>query len=305
MNTTSAPTEITWPDGIVPVTAEHGLAAVEVSVAQATGRIYTQGAHVAAWTPTGADPVLWMSATSMYAVGSPLRGGIPICAPWFGPGRTGDAAPAHGFFRLVPWRPVAADVTDGAAVLTYELTGADAAGAPGSDTFPDDFTATYRVRMGTSLTLELTVTAGGSDLDLEEALHTYLAVSDVRAIRITGLDGTTYLDKVTGQAGVPQTGAVTITAETDRVYTAAGPAAVVDPGVSGTISTPRTITITTSGSATTVVWNPWVAKSAAMPDFGDDEWPGMVCVETANALDAAVRIAPGASHTLRATISLT
>jgi glucose-6-phosphate 1-epimerase len=124
------------------------------------------------------------------------------------------------------------------------------------------------------------------------ALHTYLAVGDVRQVAIAGLDGASYLDKVTGQPEV-QVGDVTIVAETDRVYDRGADVVVTDPVLG------RRLRVASEGAANTVVWNPWVAKSAAMPDFGDDEWPGMLCIEAGNVLDHAVTLEPGGSETVR------
>lgn len=136
---------------------------------------------------------------------------------------------------------------------------------------------------------------GREPVVLEEALHTYLAVRDVTAVRVEGLDGAAYLDKAAG-AGQQRTqhGPVTLTEETDRVYRSTAPTTVVDPAAS------RAVTVTKDGSASTVVWNPWAAKAAALPDVADGAWRSMVCVETANALDDAVTLDAGASHTMTA-----
>jgi D-hexose-6-phosphate mutarotase len=134
----------------------------------------------------------------------------------------------------------------------------------------------------------------------EEALHSYFAVSDVRQVRIGGLEGVSYVDKTAAMARKPgESGPITIASETDRVYIGTtGTVTIEDPGWR------RRIVVSKSGSATTVVWNPWIAKARAMPDFGDEEWTGMVCVETANAGDNAVTLAPGASHVMAATLEV-
>ena len=157
----------------------------------------------------------------------------------------------------------------------------------------------YRVRVGAALGLELRVRNTSSQpIRIEEALHTYLAVSDVRQVSIEGLAGTTYSDRV----GTPHTeteGAapIRITAETDRIYMNTRSTCVVhDPGWQ------RRLVVEKTGSETTVVWNPWIAKAKAMPDFGDDEWPAMLCIETCNVREHAVTIAPGQSHAMGAVI---
>ncbi len=257
----------------------------------ATGAAYDHGAHVVAWTPTGHEPVLWLSGSTRLDDTAPVRGGVPVCWPWFGPGRTKDLAPAHGFARIAPWTWQGATETDEAVTATWTLTSDQAT----HEAFPHPYAAVFRATFGQVLELSLTVENTGADeLSYEAALHTYLAVGDIRQVRVAGLDGATYLDKAPGGGPDPVTqhGDVTFTAETDRVYDATGPVRVVDP-VGG-----RTLTVETDGAANLVVWNPWVAKSAAMPDFGDDEWPGMLCVEGANVLDHAVVLAPGATHAL-------
>lgn len=293
-------TDSSLPDGIAEVEAEGGLPALSVRTQASEGLVYRHGAHVMAWTPAGAEPVLWQSGKSEYAPGKPIRGGVPVCFPWFGPGRTGAMAPPHGLARLVPWRLLAAAADhDGTALLRLELTAADVAGQPAADAFPADAVLRYDVRLGRSLELSLTVEAGGTALDFEEALHTYLTVGDVTKVRVRGLDSARYLDKTL--AGTPeriQEGDVTFDGETDRVYFSAGAVTVDDPVLD------RRILVEKSGSAATVVWNPWIAKAAAMPDYGNDEWPGMVCVEAANALDAAITLEPGESHTMRQQISI-
>ena len=296
-------TEVATPDlppGVTVVTTEGGggLEAVRVETQAARGLVYLNGAHLAEWTPAGAEPVLWMSVHSAFAVGSPIRGGVPVCGPWLGPGRSGDRAPAHGWFRISQWTLAGASVDgDGAATLTFTLDGRDAAAAV-TEGSSREVRAEYVVTLGRALELALTVSAGTEPLELEEALHTYLAVSDVRSVTVSGLDGVSYVDKVAGGTHEVQAGDVTFSGETDRVYAHEDSATVHDPGLG------RRIVLTKEGSGSTVVWNPWVAKSAAMPDFGDDEWPGMVCLEAGNALDSAVLLGPGESHTLLARYEL-
>lgn len=278
------------PASVTVVEGGGGLPALAVTTPRCTGEVYLQGAHVTAWQPAGQAPVLWMSEASAFSPGQPLRGGVPVCAPWFGAGRDGDKAPAHGWFRLVEWQLTAAEDTDGTVRLTFHLDGA-AVGHPG-------ISADYVVGLGDELTLELTISTE-QPLLLEQAVHTYLAVGDIRRAIVQGLDGAAYVDKAPGGvADNTQDGDVTFTGETDRVYDHTGTATVVDPALG------RRITMAKDGSANTVVWNPWVAKSAAMPDFGDDEWPSMMCLEAANALDGAVDLAAGSSHTLRATYTV-
>ena len=274
---------------------KNGLVALAINHPAATGLLYVHGAHVAQWKPAGQSAdVLWMSAKSHFVEGKPIRGGVPICFPWFGPKADNPAAPAHGTVRLRTWD--VATVSENAAGVTITLqtqsTPADAAlGAP-------SFIIRQIVAFGRTLRMTLEVTnTGSTDGKYEEALHTYLTVADVRHIVVTGLDGAEYIDKVDGMKRKRHTGPITITAETDRPYVNTTSSVIMtDPGLG------RKVTVDKAGSATTVVWNPWIAKAKAMPDFGDDEWPGMVCIETCNAGENALLLKPGASHEMTAEI---
>lgn len=250
--------------------------------------VHDDGAQVTCWSPVGADPVLWLSPRARFETGVAIRGGVPICFPWFGPGRSGDLSPAHGFARTTPWRLVSENAGDAAVSLEYELTDADVT----TPEFPYRYHAGYRIGLGPGLALDLTVTNTGDEpFEVDEALHAYLRVGDVRQVRLEGLEGVRYLDKVDG--GMPvQDGAVRFTGETDRVYHSGGPVRLVDPVVG------RTLVVGTRDAHNIVVWTPWQEKAAQAADIGEESWTSFVCVEAANALDDYVTIAPGESHTL-------
>lgn len=284
--------DLELPQGITAADV-NGLPAWRIDVPGGRALVYAQGAHVAEWAPAGADEVLWLSEQAVYSPGKAIRGGVPICFPWFGPGRSGDRKPAHGFARTATWRLVGAETDEQAATLRFEITGDDVADLGG---FPADFTASYSVQVGKELVLALTVTAGEQPLDFEEALHSYFTV-DATGVRIGGLEGAGYLDKVTGTQQVQQ-GEITFTGETDRVYSSEAPVTMGDDTAG------RVIVVDKVASSQTVVWNPWVDKSAAMGDFGDDEWQTMCCVETANCVDGELHLAPGESHTMVSRTSL-
>lgn len=275
-----------------------GLTTLEVDTPLAKARIFLHGAHVAEWTPAGAAPVLFMSAASNFAPGKPIRGGVPVCFPWFG-GRAGHPqSPAHGFARLEEWTAESLVCEeDGTVVLSLILADSAATRAH----WPHAFLARHRIRVGTTLEMTLEVENRDAEpLAIEEALHTYFSVADVHTVEVRGLEGAEFVDKVGAGATKRQpVEPIRFTGETDRVFPATTAACVVvDPGLR------REIVIEKSGSATTVVWNPWIAKAKAMADFGDEEWPGMVCVETANTAADSVTLAPGAKHAMTARISL-
>ena len=286
------------PDGVRIEKGPGGLDRLVLPAAEGEAVVYLQGAHVTHFQPRGERPVLWMSAASRFEAGKAIRGGVPICFPWFGAKAGAPDAPLHGFARILPWAVGSASrEADGRLRAVLELT-AEAAARGG---FPRELALSLAVTVGRSLRLELAVrNVDSAPVTFEEALHSYFAVSDVRQVRVHGLEGVGFVDKTAALARRPPEGAPTvIAAETDRVYPGAtGTVTIEDPGWR------RRIVIAKSGSATTVVWNPWVAKAKAMPDFGDEEWKGMVCVETANAMGDAVTLPPGASHVMTATLEV-
>lgn len=254
---------------------------ISISPAESTATVYAHGAHVTSWIPMGQPDALWVSRKAVFDSTTAIRGGIPICFPWFGGGPVGVLEPAHGFARTSNWRQVSANA--------FELTSADI----DDGVWPFPFNARYEVTAGTSLRTALTVTNTGNDpFHYEAALHTYLAVGDIHSIRITGLDAASFRDKVTGDDACVQHGDLIVNGETDRIYTSTADVTIDDP------VTRRRIRVTKTGSANTVVWNPWIDKSARLADFGDDEWQGMLCIEAANVLDEAVTLDGGGTHTI-------
>lgn len=268
-----------------------GLVRAVFSGATAAGELFLHGAHCAAWQPAGQRSVLWMSQLSYYEAGKPIRGGVPICFPWFGAHATDKAAPGHGLARLQEWELKSAQsLASGGLrlVCATEL-------AP--------FQLEYAVEFDKQLKLSLTTRLGAdhpTPQRFEDALHTYFSVSDIKSVSITGLENRHYIDKV-GQVAERSAsgGAIVFTEETDRIYPQSSESCVIhDPDWQ------RQVIISKSGSNSTIVWNPWIAKSARMPDFGNDEWTGMLCIETANVGSDAITLEPGQQHTTTALIAV-
>jgi glucose-6-phosphate 1-epimerase len=284
--------------GAAQIIADRGgLPAVRIQTPAASGTVYLHGAHVAAWQPAGHEEVLWLSGKSLWQPEKPIRGGVPICFPWFGPRKDQPQSPAHGIARLRSWDLQSIIHEPAGITVTLALKSDDASRA----TWSHDFLLRHRITFGPQLTMTLELTnTGTSPLPAEEALHTYFSVGDVRQVRISGLDGANYLDKTDAAQQKNQAGDIAITSETDRVY--------LETLAAVTIADPvkrRRITIAKGNSRATVVWNPWIAKAKAMPDFGDEEWPGMLCVETCNVGPAALTLPPGQTHTMTARIAAT
>lgn len=268
-----------------------GVDVVEVSNTLATAAIALQGAHVMTYAPRHEAPVIWLSPAAKLAPGKSIRGGVPICWPWFGPHATNPQFPGHGFARTVPWEILKTEaLADGATRLTFRLIESDATRVP----WPHPSELTCQITVGTTLDIDLvTRNTGPTPITVGAALHTYFHVSDIRQVKIRGLEGCPYLDKVEGGQRRQQAGPVTIGAEVDRIYLdSVADCLIEDPGLK------RRIRIAKRNSRATVVWNPWREKAAKMGDLGDDGYLRMVCVESANAADDVVTIPPGSAHHL-------
>ncbi len=273
-----------------------GLPKVRITSPEVAGEMYLHGAHVTSWKPAGGEEMLFLSSQSRWADGHAIRGGVPICFPWFG-GKTDDPqAPAHGFVRTKAWRLVSIAQVGGAVTVSM-LT------ASNEDTkrwWPADFRLVYRATFGRELSLELVVTnTGRTSLRFEEALHTYHRVGNIEKARVRGLDTAQYFDKTDANRKKMQRGEIVIVSETDRVYLNTGDAIELEDPVLH-----RRTRVTKENSRTTVVWNPWVQKAHSLSDFADDEWMQMICIETSNVSDFAVDLAPGQQHTMKALVSV-
>jgi glucose-6-phosphate 1-epimerase len=283
--------------GVAQVVAGRGgLAMVQVTASLATAEIYLHGAQVTSWRPAGADEVLFLSVQSRFEDGKAIRGGIPICFPWFR-GKADDAkAPAHGVVRTKEWELVSVAQAGEAVVITLAAESDDAS----RRWWPHEFRAVHRITVGAQLRLELTVTnTGSAPLRFEEALHTYHRVGDAARIRVTGLEATPYLDNMDRNREKMQHGDVAMTGPMDNAYLNTRAALeVIDPVLGRRIRTEK------KNSITTVVWNPWESGAKALADLGDDEWRQMACVEASNILGAAVELAPGEEHAMTAVISV-
>jgi glucose-6-phosphate 1-epimerase len=273
-----------------------GLPLAAITTPAATAQVYLHGAHVTHYQPAGQAPLLFLSENSFFDDSKPIRGGIPICLPWFSNLASDPAAPSHGTARLQSWDVKSTAAADDGSVQLVLSWDAD---PTTRRWFPHALAARYTVTVGPRLRLDLEVTNAGTEpFTFTEALHSYFRVADIRQVRLEGLQATDYLDKTLNQSRKNQgPHPVTFTAETDRMYLATA-ATIVAHDVAGG----RNIEVQKSGSQSTVVWNPWADRAKALPDLGDDQWPHMLCIETANVADAAVTLAPGAAHTMTAVI---
>ncbi|MEI9865139.1 MAG: D-hexose-6-phosphate mutarotase [Limisphaerales bacterium] len=274
------------------IEGKNGLPLVKVRTLWSTAEIYLHGAHVTGFQKNGEPPLLFMSAKSLFAPDKAIRGGVPICFPWFG---SREGLPAHGFARVTAWELVATDVLpDGGVRVRLRLP--EKAG--GANAFRGR--AEYIVTANEQLTLELQVTNTTAEpLSFEECLHAYFSVGDIDEVAITGLKGVTYLDKTEKNAGKLESGdAIKIVSETDRVFLDTTSTVEIHDAKLG-----RKIRVGKTNSASTVVWNPWAAKARAMSDFGDEEYKQMVCVEAGNVGQNQITLAPGETSSLKTILS--
>lgn len=269
-----------------------GLLLVDVANEEATATLAMQGAHLMRWAPRGEPSVLWLSPSAVLAPGKAIRGGVPICWPWFGPHDSQGNFPSHGFARTAPWEIIdGSQRTDGATRLRFRL----APGKAQQACWPYPSEVQLHIAVGEALELELVTRNGGDKpFTFGAALHSYFAVSDARRIALHGLDGLPFIDKLAGGKRVPgRRGPLCLDGELDRIYLDSTADCVIeDPGLQ------RRIRIEKHGSRSTVVWNPWRDKAAGLGDMGQDDYLGMLCVESGNVADDVVTLAPEAKHRL-------
>ncbi|MFW6058968.1 MAG: D-hexose-6-phosphate mutarotase [Phycisphaeraceae bacterium] len=270
------------PDAVRFESAEGGLTRAVLTSPTARGIVYLHGAHVSAYQPADQPEVFYLSQGSAFAPGQPIRGGIPICFPWF----ADHGTPKHGTARLQSWS--VHDARADGDHVTLELT-----------TTVEPYTLHYRVSVGPTLEVALrTRNSGATAATFELALHSYFVVSDVRQVEVVGLEERPYLDKPENFAPRTQQGPIRFTGEVDRVYQHTTDTCTIhDPGLA------RTITIEKQNAHSTIVWNPGPEKGAALDDMPPDDWQRFVCVESGNVHDNAITLQPGAEHETLARIT--
>jgi glucose-6-phosphate 1-epimerase len=283
--------------GVVSIGAgNQGLPRLSVQTPAASAEIYLHGAQLTSWRPAGAEEVIFLSQNSQWEAGRAIRGGIPVCFPWFRNKADDPKAPAHGFVRTKAWQ-LDSVAKQGDAVLVSLSTVSDEATRAW---WPHDFQLTHNLTIGEELVQELVVSnTGNASLRFEEALHTYYRVGGAEAVRVQGLDGVAYLDNTDSNRKKEQEGDVVFTRQTDSAY--------IDTTHAVEIHDPllrRRIRLTKQNSRTTVVWNPWSTGAQTLKDLGGEEWRAMACVEASNIRDFAVELLPGHQHTMKTVINV-
>ena len=283
--------------GVLRFEQEGELVRAQITTAVATATVYLYGAHLTEWQPAGEQPVIFLSNRTELTPGKAIRGGIPICLPWFAMRGGGGPGPSHGFARIEPWTLAFAALAGEDLHLTLTLAPTELSKSLGFD----DFRFAYEISIGRTLTLRLTVAnMGEQPMRFEEALHTYFHVGDVRKLAVEGLEAAAYFDKTDGlRQKLAPAEPLRFTATTDSVFAGArGEVKIVDAVLQ------RTIRVEKVNSATTVVWNPFAQGAAKIADLGPEEWPDFVCVEAANTGADAIMLAAGQAHTMQMRVSL-
>ena len=271
-----------------------GLPKINITTGQSTAEIYLHGAHVTGFQKNGEPPLLFMSRLSRFAAGKAIRGGVPICLPWFGPREGG---PAHGFVRIRSWELVETSAGQDGTVTVRQRLPKDAA-RPEWSALHTEFVVTISDR----LTMELMTTNESADqrLEIENCLHTYFAVSDINQVSIAGLEGAPFDDFAAGAGGtrrVEDGSVLRITQETNRVYpNAAGTVEIHDENLA------RIIRVEKFNSQSTVIWNPWTTQKLP-DDFDPAEHRQMVCVESGNVKQNKISLPPGKSAGLKVVLN--
>ena len=272
------------------------IAVIKNKFASAVVSLYA--GQVLSYRPANSNAdLMFLSDKAYYETGKAIKGGVPVCWPWFGPDPEDKGRPAHGFARTSEWAVVETGSTsDGATRVVLELKLNEAT----RKLWQGEIEARLEIEAGQSLKLKLTTTNHGKEaIELTQALHTYFNVGDIAKATVNGLENKTYIDKVDASKEKVQSDAVTINTEVDRIYTDVSNRLVINDMQLG-----RKIHIESEGSNSAVVWNPWKKIAVGMADLGDEDYLRMLCVETTNAGPDVVKLAPGKRYSMSAEYSI-
>lgn len=273
------------------IKCKNSLDYLEISNTHAQAKIALQGAHLFYFQAKGKKPLLWLSESSYFEKGKPIRGGIPVCWPWFGAHKSDKSLPNHGFARTALWEHITTEEDAQETRVTLRLESTEET----RRLWPFDFELTLTLCVGAELRLSLTTTnTGNKAFRISQALHSYFAISNISKVYVEGLEGKKYYNKVDDSFDNLQKGKLWFEQETDRIYEEISTPIVLRDGDETTV-------ISSEGSHTAVVWNPGEALANKMADLSD--YQHMLCIESANALEDEPLIAPRQSYTLTASIS--
>lgn len=274
----------------------NGLLEIHLKYGQASLTLSQQGAQITSYKPDGHSELLWLSRTADFLPGKAIRGGIPLCWPWFGQHLDDSDQPQHGYARTSDFDLFASQADDQSTRVVLRLNCPN----PKWQESVNGLRMEFEVRLSKHLWMEVrTINLSDKDIKVGAALHTYFQVANASGVQIPEIKGLDYKDKTRGFATFNQSEHLTVESETDRVYlNPPKVVSLVDPGQQ------QTLEIQTWGNTDLVVWNPWKDNACKMADFDDEGYTSMICIEPANALDNQVRLAPGEQHCLGKIIRL-
>lgn len=294
--------EINKQFGIEPLirfhSVEGGIVLAEIATELATAVISLYGGQVLAWQPRGeSHPVLWTSKKATYIPGKAIRGGVPICWPWFGPHPSSKDLPGHGYARLAFWKVTkTASLSNGMLQLCLSMVDHGLAEKP----WKSSAKLSVEILVGKYLEIRLTTNNLGSEpITFSEGLHTYFQVGDISKVSITGFEGAEYVDLLLDKMRVKQDGSITFSGELGRIFVNNGSTSIIEDPI-----LQRNIWVAKKGSLSTAIWNPGLETASKMSDLGPEGWQDFVCVEGANALENCITLGPGQSHTHAAIYSV-
>ena len=291
-NDPSAP-ELVLPSSAKLNIGKGGLPKLDISTDFSEAEIYLHGAHVTHFQKSDEEPVLFLSEQSVFEPGKAIRGGVPVIFPWFG---AREGSPSHGFARNSDWDLAGArQLDDGRIRIAFRLPK-----TAFTQKHWDGFECEYVVKVGEDLQLELNIWGNSTEhgIEFESCLHSYFAVSHIDNVSVAGLKYTNFIDQLDDNAEkFEKDDAIRFDAELDRIYTdSLADIQIIDEGLN------RRILIEKRGSASTVVWNPWIAKARRLPDLADEEYERFLCVESGNIGPNKLSVRPGETATLNVTL---
>ncbi|NEP17660.1 MAG: D-hexose-6-phosphate mutarotase [Leptolyngbya sp. SIO4C1] len=292
MNIEQLNTEYAIADIVKFVEGKGGFPVIEVRNQQAIAKISVYAGQVLSFQPIGATAdLLFVSSNAYFQSGKAIKGGIPVCWPWFGADPENQGRGSHGFVRDRPWTVLA---TAAPSANETKITLGLSDTAETRELWPHAFELRLELTIDRTLRVELvTHNTGDQSFSITQALHTYFTIGDVAQVSVLGLDGCDYLDKVEDFARQHQGGPITVSAEVDRIYLDVPNALTVEDAALA-----RRIQISTAGNKTAIVWNPWIEVSQKMADLAADNYQKFICVETANAAEDVVTVAAGEEYRL-------
>lgn len=295
MNFSSLCEKINGSTGVSLTGLEEDYPIIEVQSATATASIALHGAHLISYTPTGQKAVIFTSESAVYKEGKAIRGGIPICWPYFNAHPTEADFPAHGIARNRFWELLSIESSGDGHTLIFEMP----IDEKDHNLIGGRCKLTVSFEIADTLKISLTSTNTGScDLSVGGALHSYFQIGSITTSPVSGLDSVSHLDTLTDETSMHD-GLIKIAREYDRVFLPSAHAVTIHDQ-----SNHREIIVTKENSHATTVWNPWIDKSAAMADLGNEDYLSFLCVEAINWKEDLRSIAPGESHSLIQQVSL-